>query len=154
MLKGDGLKMRNLIISLFLGLSLNLFSSVVNALDVITHSSVKDEVLTKSKLRRIFIMRQTKWADGTPIRVFVLEQRSELHQSFCKSSLGLFPYQLERQWNKLVYSGLGEAPTVVRDREAMLKRVASTPGSIGYIDDFTGADNIKVMMLEGGNSDD
>ena len=152
MFKGNCLKVRSIFISIILGVSLNLFSGYAGAVTVIANTSVADTTLTKSKLRRIFIMRQTKWANGEPIRVFVLEQRSELHQSFCKSSLGLFSYQLERQWNKLVYSGLGEAPTTVKDKQTMIEMVASTPGAIGYVDDLIDRDDIRVITLEGGSS--
>lgn len=47
----------------------------------------------------------------------------------------MFPYQLNRIWHKLTYSGLGIAPTVVQSEQELVNAIINTPGSIGYIDD-------------------
>jgi len=101
---------------------------------VITNDSVEQNSLTTSQLRRIFTMRQTYWADNQSITIFVLPNQHALHKSFSKERLEIYPYQLERIWNKLTYSGLGVAPTVVKNPEALIQAVLSTPGSIGYAD--------------------
>ena len=36
-------------------------------------------------------------------------------------------------WDRLVFSGTGQAPDTVTSTEEMLARVASTPGAIGYL---------------------
>ncbi len=154
MFKGYRLKARNIGVTLILGLSLTLFSVKSIAVTIIANASVADSMLSKQSLRRIFIMRQTKWPVGSPIKVFVMEQDSDSHQAFCKSMLGLFPYQLERQWNKLVYSGLGEAPYVVDSDQAMIDQIAATPGAIGYVMEYQPRDGIKVVTLEGANISD
>lgn len=97
---------------------------------IITNSL--ETTLTKSQLRRIFSMRQTLWSDNQPIIVFVLASSHDLHQEFSKNDLGIFPYKLDSIWNKLTYSGLGTAPTVIESKEALIEAVLSTPGSIGY----------------------
>jgi hypothetical protein len=79
-------------------------------------------------------MRQTYWADNNSITIFVLPSQHALHKAFSKERLEIYPYQLERIWNKLTYSGLGVAPTVVKSPEALIQAVVSTPGSIGYTD--------------------
>lgn len=152
MFKGNCLKAKNIGITLILGLSLVFFSAQSKAATLIANVSVADSSLSKKSLRRIFIMRQTKWPAGTPIKVFVMEQGSDVHRIFCKSVLGLFPYQLERQWNKLVYSGLGEAPGVVSNDQEMIERVATTPGAIGYVNEFEPTDGVKVVTIEGVNA--
>jgi hypothetical protein len=65
--------------------------------------------------------------------VFVLPSDSEVHLAFCKQALSMFPYQIERMWNKFAYSGLGVKPIVVKNENEMLKMVAQTEGSIGYV---------------------
>jgi ABC-type phosphate transport system substrate-binding protein len=147
--KGYCLKARNIGISLLLGLSLAFFSMQSMSATLIANTSVVDSSLSKKSLRRIFIMRQTKWPVGDPIKVFVMEKNSDVHRTFCQSVLGFFPYQLERQWNKLVYSGLGDAPYVVSDDQEMIERIAATPGAIGYVKEYKPTDGIKVITLEG-----
>lgn len=120
-----------------------LFVTPVKAVEVITHSSVSQHTLTTSQLRRIYTMRQLHWVDNNPITVFVLPSQHELHKHFSKERLQIFPYQLNRIWNKLTYSGLGVAPVIVNSPEALIQAVISTPGSIGYADN----DFLATFML-------
>ncbi len=105
------------------------------AIEVITHHQVVVDSLTKPQLRRIYTMRQLHWSDNSPISVFVLPSQHHLHQRFAKERLRIFPYQLNRIWHKLTYSGLGVAPTIVNSEQELIQAVIRTPGAIGYIDD-------------------
>jgi ABC-type phosphate transport system substrate-binding protein len=116
----------------------------VKAIEVVTHPKVTDNSLTKSQLRRIYTMRQLRWSDNSVISVFVLPSQHDLHQRFAKERLQIFPYQLNRIWHKLTYSGLGVAPTVVKSEQELIQAVTETPGAIGYIDGVT----LKVIEEE------
>jgi len=105
----------------------------VHAQEVVVHSSVLQENISRNTLRAIFGMRHRKWPDGVPIKVFVLRDDTSLHISFSKSILHVFPYQLRRAWDRQVYSGTGQAPNEVGSIEQMRKKVAVTPGAIGYL---------------------
>jgi ABC-type phosphate transport system substrate-binding protein len=105
------------------------------AQEVVVNPSVSETKLSRSALRAIFSMRLRTWPDGSLIRVFVLENRSSLHAQFSKKILNIFPYQLQRTWDRLVYSGTGQAPIEVKSIEEMHDKVASTPGAIGYLPD-------------------
>jgi hypothetical protein len=65
------------------------------------HPSVSEQRLTTSQLRRIYTMRQLQWTDGHRITVYVLPRQHILHLRFSKERLQMFPYQLDRIWNKL-----------------------------------------------------
>ncbi|WP_198559896.1 substrate-binding domain-containing protein [Colwellia sp. 12G3] len=130
-------------------------TSQVSAIEVITHPQVTESNLTKSQLRRIYTMRQLRWSDNSAISVFVLPSQHNLHQRFAKEQLQIFPYQLNRIWHKLTYSGLGVAPTIVRSQEELIQAVIKTPGAIGYIDDeslrkIKKNKSIKVSEMEEG----
>ncbi len=107
------------------------------AIEVVTHHQVIDHSLTKSQLRRIYTMRQLYWSDNSAISVFVLPSQHDIHQRFAKERLQIFPYQLNRIWHKLTYSGLGVAPTIVDSEQELIQAVINTPGAIGYIGDVT-----------------
>ena len=98
----------------------------------VIHPSIETKQLSVIQLRKIFSMRQSKWPNGLPVKVFVLSSKHPVHTTFCKRTLKMFPYQLEQVWNKLTYSGLGDPPILVADADELLKRVSQTPGSIGY----------------------
>jgi hypothetical protein len=98
---------------------------------VIVNRSVDVPSLSQYKLRTVFGMRLSSWPDGKAVQVFVLPDDHPLHRRFAKQRLGVFPHQLRRAWNNLIYSGLGQAPTVVASEQEMRDRVARTPGAIG-----------------------
>ena len=104
------------------------------SVEVIVNPDVQNETLSLGRLRVIFSMRVTRWANSQPIHVFVLPGDNPLHQQFVKNVLKLFPHQLQSAWDRVVYSGTGAAPTVVASVDEMRARIASTPGAIGYID--------------------
>lgn len=100
---------------------------------ILANPSVNTTKLTPGQLRRIFSMRQTIWPNGQPIRVFVLDNQNQTHQQLCKQILQMFPYQMEKLWDKLVYSGLGDYPTIVSSEDEMLASLKRYTGAIGYL---------------------
>lgn len=125
------------------------FTSNAYAGDVkaIVHADVQKQEFTKLELRRIFSRKQAFWPDGKPITVFVLSSKNELHQRFTKEILKIFPYQLDRIWNKLTYSGIGTGPVVVKSFEELLASVKSTPGAIGYGEEIAEGDGVHVINI-------
>jgi len=130
-------------------LSVLLFISFnAHSIDIITHPAVTTHSLTTSQLRRIYSMRQLLWRSGSPIVVFVLPSKHQLHQKFTKKILRMFPYQLDRIWNKLTYSGMGSAPIVVDNVQALINAVMKTPGSIGYIENAPKNNTIHIISIK------
>ena len=115
---------------------------------VIINASIPQTELSKSTLQAIFGMRLRKWSNGTPIKVFILSDENPLHIQFCKLILNAFPHQLKRAWNRLVYSGTGQAPIEVASTEQMLARIANTPGAIGYIDRSLLNDQVRSIQIK------
>lgn len=99
---------------------------------VVANQSVVQESIDRSTLRAIFGMRLRKWPSGGPTTVFVLPDQHPVHARFAKQVLNVYPHQLRRWWDRLVYSGTGQAPIEVEDQAEMLERVAQTPGGVGY----------------------
>lgn len=124
-------------------------SSTVYAVEVITHPSVSEPILTTSQLRRIYTMRQIQWPDGRRITVFVLPRQHVLHVRFSKERLQMFPYQLDRIWNKLTYSGLGVAPIMLNTQEELIEAVRQTPGAIGYVENIKDEEAVHVVKIKG-----
>jgi ABC-type phosphate transport system substrate-binding protein len=128
------------------------FSFSVNSQEskvrVIAHPSVLIDELSTSQIRRIFSMRQSVWPNQQAVVVFVLNEQNISHQIFSKKVLAMFPYQLERIWNKLVFSGLGERPIEVKDEQEMLAKIKNQPGAIGYVV-FSPVDNgVKSIEIK------
>jgi ABC-type phosphate transport system substrate-binding protein len=101
--------------------------------DVIVNPDESRVSIDRDLLRGIFSMRVRAWPGGEPIRVFVLPDDDQLSDDFCRDLLGTYPYVLRAAWDRLVFTGTGLAPTVVKSEEEMRRRVLATPGAIGYV---------------------
>lgn len=118
------------------------------AVDIIAHRGVGPSKLSLASARAIFGMRQTHWPDGSAVRVIVLSDGHPVHIRMSKEKLDLYPYQLRQTWDRLIYSGMAQAPIEVASEEEMLARVASTPGAIGYINKVRTHDPVKILQVE------
>lgn len=139
------------VLGVLLGLlAVSIQSSVVLAdrVVVVAHPSVTATSLSESALRAIFGMRLRTWPDGSAIRVFVLPDQAPLNGLFSKKILGVFPHQIRRSWDRLVFSGAGQAPTEVASEPAMLDSVATTPGGIGYLREESVDRSVRVLTVE------
>jgi ABC-type phosphate transport system substrate-binding protein len=116
--------------------------------EIVVHPSVSEKTLTKGTLRAIFGMRVHEWPDGSPIRVFVMPDGAPLHIAFSKEKLNVFPYQLRSAWDRLVFSGTGQAPETVNSLEEMQAKVASTPGAIGYLPKSKIGGKVNVLQIK------
>lgn len=134
----------------FIFITYVLCSFPVLAINVIAHPqvSLKNMTLTTHQLRQIYTMRQRLWENGDTIVVFILPSKSELHQDFSKKVLKIFPYQLDRIWRKLTYSGLGNMPKIVTSIAELKQVVRSTPGAIGYVDNVNEGDDVNVIKIK------
>ncbi|MDR4516740.1 MAG: substrate-binding domain-containing protein [Nitrosomonas sp.] len=115
---------------------------------IVTHPDVNESNISKNYLRAIFSMRLRTWPNGVIIKVFVLPDDHKLHHEFSKEKLSLFPYQLRQSWDRLVFSGTGQAPTTVSSNEDMLSRIMNTPGAIGYLETTYVNDEIHVLQIK------
>lgn len=100
---------------------------------VIFHPEVNQDAVNQMQLRRIFSLKQRTWNDGSPISLIVLSSDNDQHVAFLRRQLKIFPYQLEREWNKLIYSGQASPPIVTVSSTEMQSLVTSKPGAIGYL---------------------
>lgn len=103
--------------------------------------------ISRPFLRGMFGMRLRAWPDGTPVRVFVLKDDDPVHVSFCTEVLQIYPYQLRQNWDRLVYSGTGQPPIVVDSQTELIRRVAETPGAVGYVADKPEVLPAQVRLL-------
>ena len=122
-------------------------SAAAGAVDVIVNRDVPLHEISENALRAIYTLRQTRWPDGQPIQVFVLADDDPLHTEFAKTLLGMYPYQLRQIWDQMTFSGMGQAPMQLSSQAEMLRRVAATPGAIGYVAAPTANKHVNVLPV-------
>ncbi|QPP48965.1 MULTISPECIES: hypothetical protein [unclassified Halomonas] len=115
---------------------------------LIAHPNVADTVLTRDTTRAIFAMRQRSWPDGQAVRVFVLPSSHPVHARFAKERLTVYPHQLQLAWDRMVFSGTGQAPSQVDSQTEMLERVATTPGALGYLEREYLDERVQIITME------
>lgn len=127
-------RMRYLLVALLMTMSPAASSQdSVLAVDIVVSPSLTEVQLDRDLLRAVFTMRVREWPDGSPVRVFVLPDDDPLSDTFYRERLGMYSYVLRRAWDRMVFTGTGFAPTVVRSEQEMIERVRSTPGAIGFV---------------------
>lgn len=118
------------------------------AVDLIANKNVSVQRLTLASARAIFGMRQVKWPDGSLVKVIVLPDTHPLHGAMCKERLNMYSYQLQQSRDRLVYSGMAQAPIEVASEAEMVSVVASTPGAIGYVGKHNNYPSVRVLHVE------
>ncbi|WGI24301.1 hypothetical protein QEN58_13280 [Halomonas alkaliantarctica] len=152
-LNGSSLRLALLVVStlfLLVGLSLAGTNAVAREapLCLVAHPDVTTRWLNRDTTRAIFAMRQRSWPDGQAVRVFVLNNSNPVHARFAKEQLAVYPHQLQLAWDRMVFSGTGQAPDRVSDQAAMREHVATTPGAIGYLEREYLDDSVQVISVE------
>jgi hypothetical protein len=117
------------------------------AQQVIANPGLGISQLDLPTLRAIFGMRIVKWPNGTRVIPFVMEPTSNLHTRFAKDVLHVFPYQLQQAWDRLIFSGTGQAPLIATSPADMRRQVATTPGAIGYVPDGYLSDRVSPVEV-------
>ena len=84
-------------------------------------------------LRGFFTLKRTVWPNGHAVQIITLNTDSSKHRRFIEDELKLFNYQVKRIWDRQIFSGSALTPIEVNDFEELIRKITSTPGSIGYI---------------------
>ncbi|WP_458527003.1 hypothetical protein [Onishia taeanensis] len=115
---------------------------------MVAHQNVTTTTLNQDTARAMFAMRQRTWPDGQALTVFVLPNGHPVHERFAKQRLSVYPHQLQLSWDRVVFSGTGQAPISVKTPSEMLERITTIPGSLGYIDREHLDDRVQVISME------
>ena len=138
-------------ITLAIGLLLSTWASLAtsaNNFQVITHPHNSLQSLNQTDLQLIFSLHKSYWPDGSPILLVVLPSTDKTHVDFVRTVLRMQPHQLERNWNRLIYTGRAPKPKEVSTIEEMKETVLKTAGTIGYLPQSKDTDHVHVISVE------
>lgn len=136
----------------FFGLLFLATATSADAEEVVVAVHAQEHATTafsRSALQAVFGMRLRTWPDGSAIKVFVLPDNHPAHVAFCKQVLHVFPHEMRSAWDRLVFSGTGQAPIEVATEEAMRAKLAATPGAIGYLPNASVNGSIGAITVMG-----
>ena len=112
---------------------------------VIANKAVTSTALSRDDLRNIFQTRKATWPNGMPVRPFNLPDSNALRQGFDLAVLGLDPARVARFWIDRQVRGGERPPAVVPSSALMVRLVAKTVGSIGYVESTRVNPSVKVV---------
>jgi len=127
-----------------------LFATVAPALSaevaVIAHPSVPADQLDRTSLFDVYSGDIQEWANGAPIVLIDLKPKTDIKEAFY-DYLGKSASRMKSIWMKNMLTGEGQPPVSVESQEAILERVASTPGAVGYIDRRLVTDQVITLTI-------
>ncbi|WP_417522144.1 hypothetical protein [Marinobacter sp.] len=112
---------------------------------VLISNDVPTRNFDTSYLNQIFAMQIRRWPNGTPIQVFVLPSTDPKHREFVVNHLKTQAHQMDRIWNRMLFTGTGKPPTVVNSERDMYLKIRTTPGAIGYLSADYPVENVHVL---------
>lgn len=110
---------------------------------VIVNKSVPVSSLTSSKLLDIYSLSTKDWG-GAKIVVIDRKNDDDTKSKFY-GYMGKPAAEMKKIWMRVQLAGEGKAPEALSSDDEVVKKVASTPGAIGYVsaDKVTG--DVKVV---------
>jgi hypothetical protein len=96
-------------------------------------SNVNIVALNEQQIRNLFSLKKKLLPNNIRAVLVRLPFSHEASKIFCQNIYDLYPYQLQRQWDRLVFSGKATAPKQADSESDVIKLVASYPNSLGYI---------------------
>ena len=132
----------------FATLLIMLFNSTAFAdLAIIGHPDSETGKLDTQNVRKLFLGERSSFPNGhhaTPINHVA---GSPDRKQFFSLVLSMPESSHKRHWKRKIARGAGNSPSELGSYDAVLKSIASTPGSIGYIDSSRVNDSVKVLFV-------
>ncbi len=113
---------------------------------VIAHPSVEQENISQAELLDFYSREIRLWDNGEPVVVFDLKPKNEVKETFYKY-LGKSISRMKSIWMKKMLSGEGDPPEALETEEAVVKKVAVTPGSVGFVSQSKVTEAVKVLFI-------
>lgn len=125
---------------------LMLGTSMARAEVVVIGNPAGPDTITLDQVRDIYLNRSKALPNGQRAVPYELTEGDASRDAFHNAVTGRSGAQLNAFWSQQVFTGKGQPPQEVGTEAAMKSSVASTPGSIGYIDSAQVDGSVKVIL--------
>ena len=113
---------------------------------IISHNTVPLDSITKSELLDLYTGDIQSWSNGEPVIVVDLKTRGDTKTIFY-DFLGKKSSRMKSIWLKKKLSGEWNPPESLETEDDVVKKVTSTPGAIGFINQAKVTDDVKVLLI-------
>jgi hypothetical protein len=115
----------------------------------ISHTQGAPTTMKMAELKSVLKGEKQRWNDGTKVHIVLMKTTTPVGQSTCEKIYSMSGDKVKRFWLELSFAGNADAPTFCNTIAELESFVAQNPGAIGILDQFSGADGIKVMEIDG-----
>lgn len=113
----------------------------------IVHPDTDVSALSGKQINNILSLRKKNWPDDQRITIVVPSKDVDEYRDFMITQLRLFPYQLQRHWDRANFSGKASSPIFRDPPDELIKAVMSTPGAIGFIPDDAITEGLRLVQI-------
>lgn len=113
---------------------------------VIAHKAVPFDTLSQTQLFDFYSGEVKSWSNKVRVVVFDLKPAGEAKEAFYQL-LGKTPSRMKSIWLKKLLMGEGDPPEALASEEEVLKKVAATPGAIGFIGKAKATSEVKMIVI-------
>ncbi|MDD2367156.1 MAG: hypothetical protein PHN84_13420 [Desulfuromonadaceae bacterium] len=130
-------------------LAMLLPASLIFAADfaLVANKDVPFNAVSKTDAKAIFLGNKTRWDDGKPIRIAILEGGGA-SRTFLERVINKTPSQFELHWKKLLFTGKAVSPKTFDDALNLLQFVAGTSGAVGFVGAEEAESSVKKISIK------
>lgn len=96
-------------------------------------TSKSNQSMTLQDVKRLYSLKQKFLPNNKRAKLTMLPIDEVTTLEFSQSLYGLYPYQLQRIWDRAVFSGRGKAPTIKETKQNMLSFITQNDDALGYM---------------------
>lgn len=89
--------------------------------------------ISRSQARDVYLLKERYGPAGNRPQLYRMPMNSRLHKEFVRDILGLTQAQFEKEWNRLVNTGLAIEIEEVQNEREMLAMVSRRARGVGYL---------------------
>ncbi len=112
---------------------------------IIVHPDVALDSLGKAQLLDYYTGDIQRWPDGVQVVVTDLKSKGPVRDGFY-GFLGRRPSRMKSIWLRRMLSGEGEPPEAFETEEDVVRRVAATPGAVGFVHSRHVTPDVRVVL--------
>ncbi|WP_199610486.1 hypothetical protein [Flocculibacter collagenilyticus] len=114
---------------------------------VISHQDTNFQVLTQQQVKRIFLGNNKGAASKDNLKPINLPYEHPVRILFSNKAIGLTEARIKAFWAQMKFAGKGNPPIEFDNIEAVIEKVAQSPGYIGYVPLKDVAENAQIKIL-------
>lgn len=98
---------------------------------LISHQSHSE--LSINDLKLYYSLRKKLMKNGDRALLTTLDLDTQESIEVFRFLMGVYPYQIQRTWDRAVFSGRGSAPIILNESQQIITYVSQNTGALGYV---------------------